>query len=962
MKFHYILLTVLFSCLNIFPQPSGSLFRRAAILNGNSIRVAAINYGVLGQPGNIGPLSSWNGDHNNYFGDMSILLGVELPIEDYWMSNTPPDGIPDTIHSVIITPVNRPGGGESGIGKSWAFEPVDSFFNPADQLERFALSNYTETWPEIWPDHPEYGTGVWNGLYGPDMFVGEQEAFFKIDDFNDEENNIRNKFYPDPSDTTKKGHGLEVFVRYIQLDDPLFRDVLFKIYDIKNVSKHNYQKLVFGGLTGTYIGGEDPEWNDDVSLYYFRDNIIVSYDFDNYISPSTNPDWIGDVGMFGEAFIQAPSQNKIASFQYFVPAGDVVMSNDENLWQRMTPGYYHFPSSVTLQDSIPVATRGEDGDYFWASDYFSLDTNETKRIVSVIAFGYDKSEVLEKIKISEALFHSSFDAEAIHNAISITSHNYHKVVNGINQIKWQTDSNNGTVEIWYSPDAGKSWEYITKNAPNTGSYNWNTENIEDASFALLKIFLKDEEGFIYAYDNCNSYFTVNNSGNGKPFVKILNSEFSSGETFTQENYDFNLLVSDPESDPLLINVYYSSGFDTSFHYTQSINAVSDTIAGIYNIDFKSIPNSPMLRIKLEVTDGETSYSDITHKFSKQTPRPTLGSSNLETISGNAEVPIEIRVIDSSAIKGYEYIITFEDTLWNEGYKTFSAYNKTLNEFAAQDIPFYPFAESIPFDGMVLYAEDLETGLDDIKSGWNNPKPGNLSYSMTRFSSSSLHVEGYKDPFDYVISFSDEYNDSSNHLDQILGSGSPPANYNINFKLFKVINNVPERIQFVFTEGNNFRRDTLSFLDQITYSNPDGTELSWKLRFMGDSSSNIPADGDTLFLFTKKGLSKYDTLRIFDLPVGVERTDGMPEFYSLSQNYPNPFNPITTVRFEIPNAGRVVIKVFDILGRDVATLLNEEKVSGKYEVAFDASKLASGIYFCRLQAGKFVQTKKMVLLK
>jgi len=83
---------------------------------------------------------------------------------------------------------------------------------------------------------------------------------------------------------------------------------------------------------------------------------------------------------------------------------------------------------------------------------------------------------------------------------------------------------------------------------------------------------------------------------------------------------------------------------------------------------------------------------------------------------------------------------------------------------------------------------------------------------------------------------------------------------------------------------------------------------------------------------------------------------------LSQNYPNPFNPSTRIRFQIPSSGEVVLKVYDLLSREVTTLVNERKPPGTYEIDFDGSGLASGLYLYRLKAGSFVETKKLVLLR
>jgi hypothetical protein len=89
---------------------------------------------------------------------------------------------------------------------------------------------------------------------------------------------------------------------------------------------------------------------------------------------------------------------------------------------------------------------------------------------------------------------------------------------------------------------------------------------------------------------------------------------------------------------------------------------------------------------------------------------------------------------------------------------------------------------------------------------------------------------------------------------------------------------------------------------------------------------------------------------------------VPFVFSLEQNYPNPFNPSTTISYQVPEKEFVTLKVYNVLGKEVTTLVSEEKAVGKYEVKFDASSLTSGIYFYRLQAGSFVETKKMILIK
>ena len=97
------------------------------------------------------------------------------------------------------------------------------------------------------------------------------------------------------------------------------------------------------------------------------------------------------------------------------------------------------------------------------------------------------------------------------------------------------------------------------------------------------------------------------------------------------------------------------------------------------------------------------------------------------------------------------------------------------------------------------------------------------------------------------------------------------------------------------------------------------------------------------------------------PSSVE-TEQLPERYSLNQNYPNPFNPSTTIKYSMPTSEFVTLKVYDVLGNEVSTLVHEEKLAGSYEIEFTASELSSGIYFYKIQSNSFTETKKMILMK
>jgi hypothetical protein len=91
-------------------------------------------------------------------------------------------------------------------------------------------------------------------------------------------------------------------------------------------------------------------------------------------------------------------------------------------------------------------------------------------------------------------------------------------------------------------------------------------------------------------------------------------------------------------------------------------------------------------------------------------------------------------------------------------------------------------------------------------------------------------------------------------------------------------------------------------------------------------------------------------------------DNIPNHYALQQNYPNPFSPSTTIKFGIPSSELVTLKVYDLTGREVAVLMNEQKRAGSYTIRFDADKLAAGVYFYRLEARALREIRKMLLVR
>jgi hypothetical protein len=101
---------------------------------------------------------------------------------------------------------------------------------------------------------------------------------------------------------------------------------------------------------------------------------------------------------------------------------------------------------------------------------------------------------------------------------------------------------------------------------------------------------------------------------------------------------------------------------------------------------------------------------------------------------------------------------------------------------------------------------------------------------------------------------------------------------------------------------------------------------------------------------------------FSIITNIQNNNNIPTSFKLLQNYPNPFNPTTKIKFELPKSNYVTLKIYDAIGREIATLVNEQLIAGTYQVDWDGSNYASGVYYYQLRTGDFVETKKMVLVK
>jgi uncharacterized delta-60 repeat protein len=155
-------------------------------------------------------------------------------------------------------------------------------------------------------------------------------------------------------------------------------------------------------------------------------------------------------------------------------------------------------------------------------------------------------------------------------------------------------------------------------------------------------------------------------------------------------------------------------------------------------------------------------------------------------------------------------------------------------------------------------------------------------------------------------------------------------------------------------------------------NPEGVE-QWVVRYDSgpgdtfDLPSAIAVDASRNVYVTgrsaRTGESIITTIKYAEIPVSVKQSDeDLPAAFMLEQNYPNPFNPSTVIRFSVPRAGFLTLKVFNMLGEEITTLVSDDVAAGAHQVQWQPQNVASGVYVCRLQAGAVAQTRKLVLIR
>ena len=417
-----------------------------------------------------------------------------------------------------------------------------------------------------------------------------------------------------------------------------------------------------------------------------------------------------------------------------------------------------------------------------------------------------------------------------------------------------------------------------------------------------------------------------------------------------------------ENDFKKISFIPSKSLTQGTKYSVSISRNAKSIFGIHLNQDKTFSFTTRSELKLLSTYPTNNLTDVSTtvlinvKFEKGIDGTTLGGRiSLNDANGNS-IPATVKSLGS-----VDGLISFEPKTPLDNDATYRINLKA----GIGDVEYVTLASSIviefqtekryTFTGNVI--EDFETN-NVWQSPLNSPNTKGITVSQTSFSlSGERKINGSNSGnLNYQFSDSTGLIDLS-LLNPILLTATPQAG--IGVWIFG--DNSKNIVEYKFLrQGTNEAKvkvDTLNW-------------TGWKLKKV--LLTDIPGSGTIQFqginiVQARVGLTSG---RLFfddctgDIITDVKLSEGLPATYQLEQNYPNPFNPTTVIGYQLSKAGNVSLKVYDVLGREVATLVEAFQQAGHYKIMLSADNyhLSSGIYFYRLEAGNFVSTKKLILLK
>lgn len=510
----------------------------------------------------------------------------------------------------------------------------------------------------------------------------------------------------------------------------------------------------------------------------------------------------------------------------------------------------------------------------------------------------------------------------------------------------------------------KSVRITSSNFVDKGNGNGVLEAGESAEIELtLMNFLNPLSNLIISIETDN------------PNINFTNAEFNAGSAGTLASFNnfsnkftFTIANSIPTNTDVEFLISFSDGSYSDFEWlvekinptydVQAGNDIAITITSTGNLAFEDHNTSPQIGEGIRYLEGDNLCFESAFMYGNSSSR-LMDAAHIQYLSTKSddfesELPFSIKIPGTYADQEGKTIFNDNGAGTSKlGIKT------TLNSYSFSDIPFTQF--------MILRYSLLNTTDQDIENFYAGLF---FDWDIPGTEEGQPWVDdkvGYDqvDKFGYVYDNSDQ---ETQYAGVVLLSSQDPGIYALN----NDGSNGSINITGIFSDSQKWT--LISGGEARTSAGPDDISM-----VVSGGPVTIPAGGYVNFVFAVCGAESLEELKSTvgfakekynDIPTSMENKENiLPTKFELYQNYPNPFNPVTKIKFALPSVGtfrqggKVSLRIYDVLGREVATLVNENLSPGNYEINFDASKFSSGMYFYRIDVGnEYSSTKKMLLMK